>query len=181
MFKIISLIFCLVLTLNLAYAGTNQKNTTRTTTTALEQAAPTSKEAPIFLGKWIIKKIFYSGAPSPWDKKELEKYIGSELYLSKDQTLFNGIHLADPKFSQQVLTSQELTDELATTYNAIGLADQHPATLVTIYKGEPEDEDNTWITESLIYRFFVKDSDTLIAENRNVFFILERIKSAPIQ
>lgn len=139
------------------------------------QIIDSDEEQKSFYGKWKVSKLFFSDTPSIWGKKELEGYIGKELLLSTEKVVFNGKELLNPTYSERVLSSEELANELVTTYEAIGLNYENPPTFVTIYSGTKMTEKEEWISDSIIYRFFAKDENVLIAENRNAYFELVRV------
>lgn len=130
----------------------------------------------IYYGEWEVENLFFSDAPSIWGKDELEKYIGCKVDLASEKVIFDGNELMNPTYGERVLTSEELVQEFVTTYDAIGITSEELPLFVTIYKDSKMSEDETWISDSVIYRFFVKDENTLIAENRNVYFVLTRIQ-----
>lgn len=134
-----------------------------------------AEEQKSFYGEWKVIKLFFTDTPSIWEKKELEGYIEKKLLLSVEKVVFDGRELLNPIYGEQILSSEELANELVTTYEAIGLNFECPPTFVTIYSDIKMTEKEEWISDSIIYRFFVKDENTLIAENRNAYFELVRI------
>lgn len=129
-----------------------------------------------YFGEWEIRKLFFSEAPSIWGKEELEKLIGKKLMLSSKKAIFDGTELSNPQYGERVILQNEIVTELVTTYEELNLDSKNPPLFVTIYTSADMTEDSEWILDSMIYRFFVKDSNTIIAENRNVYFELSRIK-----
>lgn len=141
-----------------------------------ENEIPEEDDTKGYYGEWEISKLFFSDAPSTWGKEELEEFIGMKLVLSSERVAFNGTELSNPKYGERVILPRELSDELVTTYESLGLNSNNPPIFVTIHSDDSMDEESEWISDSVIYRFFVKDSNTLIAENRNAYFILVRVK-----
>lgn len=136
-----------------------------------------TEEQKSYYGEWEVNELFFSDAPSIWGRKELESYVGKQLVLSSKKVVFDDVELINPFYGERILSSKELAEELVTTYEALGLSHENLPSLVTIYSGKNMDESEEWISESVIYRFFVKDENTIIAENRNAYFVLIRVSN----
>ncbi len=140
-----------------------------------EDNETSEEDMKTYYGEWKISKLFFSDAPSTWGKEELEELIGKKLILSSEKAIFDGIELSNPQYGEHVILPDEIRAELVTTYEALGLDSKNPPILVTIYTEDSMTEESEWISDSIIYRFFVKDFNTIIAENRNAYFELMRV------
>lgn len=128
-----------------------------------------------YYGRWTISDLYFSNLPSTWAKSDLEPYVGMELAISKDQVSFDGLVLESPSYREEVMTSEVLYERLLMTYETLEMDYEEPPLFVTICTEPSLNDDSVWSSESLIYRFFVKDETTLVAENKNVYLILTRV------
>ncbi|WP_372999660.1 hypothetical protein [Lutispora sp.] len=133
------------------------------------------EDSKIYYGEWKISRLLPSEAPSIWGKEDVEGFIGKSLILTPERAVFDSVELYNPQYGERVVMPNELWTELVTTYEALGLDSKNPPLLVTIYTDDSMDEESEWISDSIIYGFFVKDSNTLISENRNTYFELLRV------
>lgn len=129
-----------------------------------------------YYGKWTISSLHFTNAPSVWGKSDLEKYLGTEVILSKDQVSFDGVILEKPFYKEEILSSNDLYERFVTTYAALGIEDESSPKFVTICTDSSLSEESIWSSESMVYRFFVKDETSLMAENKNAYFVLTLVE-----
>lgn len=134
-----------------------------------------NRNTEIYFGKWEITDIYFSNVPSIWGEEDFDNILGERVIFSSDSVIFDNKTLTSPIYEERFLTDKELYEELLIDYGTLGMDNSKPNMLVSIFESNDQNEKKLWIDESKIYRFFIKNENTLIAENRNVYMLLSKV------